>query len=158
MSPSISYDPAMEWVRADGYLITDDPSRADLDTVHRWLSEESHWAQGRSQELVARSIEHSVTLSCFDPEGAQVGLARWVTDHATFGWLCDVFVDTTQRGRGLGVFLVESAMDHPAVAGLRLLLLATRDAQELYQRVGFRPLPQPERWMELRTPPLPPAH
>jgi GNAT superfamily N-acetyltransferase len=127
----------MDWRRDDGYFVSDDPQLVDLEKVHGWLSDESYWAAGRSFELVARSVENSVTLGCYTPAGLQVGICRWVTDSATFGWLCDVFVDTGHRGSGLGVFLVESAMAHPAVEGLRLLLLATRDAHGLYGRFGF---------------------
>jgi hypothetical protein len=29
---------------ADGYEVDDDPNRVDIDTVHRYLSEESYWA------------------------------------------------------------------------------------------------------------------
>lgn len=81
----------------------------------------------------------------------QVGFCRWVTDRATFAWLCDVFVDTPHRSRGLGVFLVRTAMEHPDVAGLRLVL-GTRDAHELYRRFGFDALAAPERWMEIPRP------
>ena len=52
------------------------------------------------------------------------------------------------RGRGLGKWLVEAAVSHPDLQGLRLLTLATRDAHELYRRYGgFEALPKPERWM-----------
>jgi GNAT superfamily N-acetyltransferase len=74
-----------------------------------------------------------------------------VTDGATFGWLCDVFVDNAFRGRGLGKFIVKTAVDHPEVRGVRLLVLGTRDAHELYRKVGFVDVPEPQRWMELRT-------
>jgi GNAT superfamily N-acetyltransferase len=123
--------------RDDGYWVSDNPDYLDPDRIHRWLSEESYWAQGRSLELVKRSIRESIVIGCYTPEGTQVGLCRWVTDSATFAWLCDVFVDAGHRGDGLGVFLVQSAMDHPAVQGIRLLLLGTRDAHGLYQRFGF---------------------
>ncbi len=127
----------MEWRRNDGHFVSDDPHLVDLERVHRRLSEESYWAAGRPFEVVARSVESSVTLGCYTQAGTQVGVCRWVTDSATFGWLCDVFVDSDHRGSGLGVFLVESAMNHPAVEGLRLLLLGTRDAHGLYSRFGF---------------------
>jgi GNAT superfamily N-acetyltransferase len=74
-----------------------------------------------------------------------------VTDGATFGWLCDVFVDDSCRGQGLGTFIVKNAVDHPDLRGIRLLLLGTRDAHELYRKVGFVEVPEPHRWMELRT-------
>jgi GNAT superfamily N-acetyltransferase len=127
----------MEWRRDDGHFVSDDRQLVDLGRVHRWLSHESYWAAGRPFEVVARSVDNSVTIGCYTPERVQVGVCRWVTDSATFGWLCDVFVDSAYRGSGLGVFLVESAMAHPSVEGLRLLLLGTRDAHGLYSRFGF---------------------
>ena len=40
-------------------------------------------------------------------------------------------------------------VSHPDLAGLRRILLATRDAHELYRRYGgFELLKAPERWME----------
>ncbi len=141
----------MNWVRDDGYLVADDQDRLDLPLIHRWLNEESYWAEGCTIEVVAKSIERSVSLGCFSPFGAQVGFARLVTDGATFGWLCDVFVENAFRGQGLGKFIVKTAVDHPEVRGIRLLLLGTRDAHELYRRVGFVEVPEPQRWMELRT-------
>jgi GNAT superfamily N-acetyltransferase len=140
----------VQWTRADGVFITDDRDRVDVPTVHRWLSEESYWAAGRSIDVVAKSIEQSLTLGCFNSAGAQVGFARWVTDGATFGWLCDVFVDSSIRGRGIGSFLVQKAVEHPEVQGLRLRLLGTRDAHDLYRQFGFVEVREPHRWMELR--------
>jgi len=128
-------------------VVSDDPDRIDVARVHRWLSEESYWALGRPYELVARALEHSIVLGCYDPEGTLVGFCRWVTDQATFAWLCDVFVDPAARGNGLGVFLMEAAISHPSVDGLRAQFLGTRDAQGLYARFGFAPLTDPERWM-----------
>ena len=132
-------------------MLTDDRRRLDLSLIHRWLSEESYWAEGRTMEVVAKSIERSVCLGCFSPLGEQVGFARWVTDGSTFGWLCDVFVDGSSRGQGLGKVIVKKAVDHPDVRGIGLLLLGTRDAHELYRKVGFVEVPEPHRWMELRT-------
>jgi len=137
----------VEHRRPDGYVVSDDPDRIDVARVHRWLSEESYWALGRPYELVARALEHSIVLGCYDPEGTLVGFCRWVTDQATFAWLCDVFVDPAARGNGLGVFLMEAAISHPSVDGLRAQFLGTRDAQGLYARFGFAPLTDPERWM-----------
>src|ERR1700684_1058332 len=111
--------PARDWS-------SDDPSLIDRARVHRWLSTESYWAPGRSFDVVARSLSESLTLGLYGPDDRQGGLCRWVTDRATFAWLCDVFVSTTVRGRGLGTFLVGTATAHPDVSGLRLVL-GTRD-------------------------------
>jgi GNAT superfamily N-acetyltransferase len=140
----------MKWSGPDGYWVSDDRALVDTTRVHRWLTDESYWAQGRSYELVVRSIRESLTLGLYGPDGEQVGVCRWVTDYATFAWLCDVFVAAEVRGRGLGVFLVGTAMGHGDVKDLRLQVLGTRDAHELYRRFGFETVADPQRWMERR--------
>ena len=144
------YAPAMEWRRDDGHFVSDDPQLVDLERVHRWLSDESYWAAGRPFEVVAEfRRELGDTRLLYAAGLRRSAFCRWVTDSATFGWLCDVFVDSDHRGSGLGVFLVESAMAHPAVEGLRLLLLGTRDAHGLYSRFGFVP-PRRRSWNDDR--------
>lgn len=138
----------MEYERPDGYYITDDHDRLDLSRIHRWLSDESYWAAGTSLERVARSFRNSVALGCFDSDDEQVGVTRLVTDGATFALLTDVFVDADHRGRGLGQFLVHTALEHPSATDVRRILLATSDAHKLYRRFGFGPLVAPARWME----------
>ena len=79
----------------------------------------------------------------------QVGFARVVTDYATFAWLCDVFIATPYRGLGLSKTLVASIVEHPELKDMRRIMLATRDAHELYRKYGgFKELATPERWME----------
>lgn len=139
----------MRWAGPDGNWVSDDPSLLDMARIHRWLSLESYWAEGRSYDVVARSFAHSLPLGLYGPGGDQAGMCRWVTDSSTFGWLCDVFVDQNRRGSGLGGFLVATATAHPAVRGVRQVL-GTRDAHDLYRRFGFGPLLAPDRWMERR--------
>jgi len=132
------------------YVVDAEKSRIDLDRVHRWLSVESYWAQGRTREQVERSIANSVALGAYH-RGEQVGFARIVTDHSTFGWLCDVFVEKTHRGRGVGKLLVRAAVAYADACGLRITVLATRDAQKLYaQSGGFHVMERPQGWMVRR--------
>ena len=136
-----------EWHKGD-YAISDDPARLDLDLVYEFLSGESYWARGRSRERVERAIENSLAFGLYKG-GSQVGFARVVTDYATFAWLADVFVLDSERGHGLGVWLVETITSHPQLRGMRRWLLATRDAQELYRRFGFSDLSASSLgWME----------
>jgi GNAT superfamily N-acetyltransferase len=137
----------MEWRRRDGYVVSDDKSLLELEKTHRWLNEESYWAKGRPFDVFVTAVENSLGIGCYSPDGAQVGFCRWVTDRATFGWLCDVFVDQAARGSGLGTFMVGNAIVHPAVSGVRLRLLATRDAHGLYAKFGF--VPGTGDWMEI---------
>jgi GNAT superfamily N-acetyltransferase len=118
--------------------------------VHRFLSEVSYWARGRSLDAVERSLAGSVVIGAYTPDGTQAGLARVVTDGATFAWLCDVFVLPAHRGHGLGKRLVAAALAHPDVAGVGRVMLKTDDAHGLYAPYGFRPVGDPERWMERR--------
>ncbi len=130
------------------YVLTDDTSRVDVDRVHRWLAEESYWAKGRSHELVSRSIEGSLPYSVFHGD-EQVAFARVVTDGATFAWICDVFVDQQHRGRGLGGWMIDSIIEDMSGRGILRLLLATKDAHEVYRRSGFTTLAGPDRYMEI---------
>ena len=137
-------------VRRDEYTISTDPARLDLSVVHGYLAR-SYWAAGIPADVVRRSIEGSLCFGVYHG-AAQVGFARVVTDRATFGYLADVFVLEPHRGRGLSKWLVEVILAHPELAGLRRLLLATRDAHGLYAQFGFQPLAEPARWMEIRRP------
>jgi GNAT superfamily N-acetyltransferase len=133
-----------------GYRVSTDPSELDLEAIHAYLTE-SYWAQGISLEDVRRSIEGSlVCAALFDEEDHLVGFARAVGDGATFAWIADVFVLDGHRGKGLAAWMVAELLADPRMAGLRRVVLATRDAHRLYEKVGFGPLPFPERWMQLR--------
>jgi GNAT superfamily N-acetyltransferase len=142
----------VRWMGPNGYWASDERELVDVERVYSRLSREAYWARGRPFELVAKSIEHSLVVGLYAEEGAQVGFARFVTDYATFAWLCDVFVDSRHSGSGLGTFLVETAITHPAVAAVRQVLAAV-PGRTIYARQGFAPLERPERWMERRPVP-----
>jgi GNAT superfamily N-acetyltransferase len=137
----------MRWEGPDGYWASDDASLTDIDRVHKWLSEESYWAAGRPYEVLVRAVENSLVVGLYTAEGEQAGFSRFVTDYATFAWLCDVFVGSSHRGHGVGSFLVRTAVTHPAVRDIRQVL-ATQPGRSLYRRHGYDELPTPERWME----------
>ena len=134
--------------RREGYVLTTDPGRVDVDRVHGWLSGESYWAKGRERSVVELSIAGSRPYSVLAGD-RQAAFARAVTDAATFAWICDVFVDEQHRGRGLGTWLVESIVADLAADGVQRFVLATRDAHEVYRRCGFAALEGADRWMEI---------
>ena len=133
----------------DGFLLSTDPSLVDVDAICDFLSR-AYWAQNRPREVIELSLQNSLVFGIYDGK-RQVGLARIVTDYATFAWLCDVFIHEDFRGRGFGKWLMESIISHPKLHGLRRYILATRDAHGLYSQYGFTPMKNPERWMERFT-------
>ncbi|MEU6144861.1 GNAT family N-acetyltransferase [Streptomyces sp. NPDC047081] len=134
----------------DGYEISTDPERLDVGRVHRWLSTDAYWATGRPREKQERAIAGSLNFGVYDAgSGEQVAYARVVTDHATFAWLCDVYVDRSVRGKNIGTALVGAVRDHLQPLGLRRIMLATADAHGVYAKLGFEPLADPGIWMAL---------
>ena len=134
----------------DGYEISTDPARLDAAAIHAYLSR-SYWAAGIPLAVVERSLEGSLSFGLYH-QGQQVGLARVITDRATFAYLCDVYVLEEHRGHGLGEALMEAMKAHPDLQSLRRQVLVTRDAHELYRRFGWSSLARSEGYMEILRP------
>ncbi|HUF18216.1 MAG TPA: GNAT family N-acetyltransferase [Thermoanaerobaculia bacterium] len=139
----------MEWQR-DSLLVSDDPARIDLDVVHGFLRE-VYWAKGIPRETVQRSIDNSMCFSIFE-NGNQIGFARVITDKTTFGYLSDVFVLESHRGKGASRCMLDCIMNHPELANLPRWMLLTDDAHGLYRKFGFEDIAQPHRHMEVSRP------
>ena len=137
----------MEWQR-EQYSISTEKEKLDVQMIHHYLYTSAHWAVGRPMSVVRKSIENSLCFGVYDDD-KQVGFARIVSDSATVGWICDMFILPSHQGTGLGRWLVESMMEHPDIKGLRRILLNTRDAHDLYIKyAGFRSLLKAESWLE----------
>jgi GNAT superfamily N-acetyltransferase len=137
-------------VNRENFIISTDPSRLDVDAIDDFLAR-AYWAEGRPRERIERSLANSLVFGVYSGT-KQIGLARVVTDYATFAWLCDVFIDEAYRRKSLGKWLMETIHNHPDLQGLRRWLLATRDAHGLYSQFGWEPLANPERWMQISRP------
>ena len=104
------------------------------------LLRDAYWNDGVSREALVRAhLGASAWVGLTDASGQLVGSARALADGAKFGWVYDVVVAGPLRRRGLGQALLRLLLDHPAVRRCRRVLLATRDAQGLYARLGFIP-------------------
>jgi GNAT superfamily N-acetyltransferase len=132
--------------RQDGFTISTEPGRLDVDAIHSFLAA-SYWAAGIPREVVERSIRGSLCFGLYEGE-RQVGFARVITDRATYAYLADVFVLESHRGRGLARWLMAVIVEHPDLQGLRRWSLVTRDAHGLYALFGFAGLASPETYME----------
>ena len=131
--------------------ISTDKARLDIEMIHRFLVQESYWAQTRTMEQTRTAIENSLCFGVY-LEARQIGFARVVSDFATFAYLGDVFVLDEFRGQGVSKRLMKEIIAHPQLQGLRRWLLATRDAHGLYEQFEFSSLKFPDRWMERTAP------
>ena len=133
-----------------GYALTDDPALIDAAAAHAYLTR-SYWSQGIPLATVEKALANSLCVAALHGD-EQVGLARVVTDRATFAYLADVYVLEEHRGRGLARAMIEHLQGHAELAGLRRWMLMTGDMQPLYARLGWSPLAHPERAMERHFP------
>lgn len=133
------------------YWISDNPARLQIDAIYAYLSR-SYWAKDIPRETLERAIHGSLCIGAYDAEFAQVGLARFISDFATFCYVCDVYVLEEHRQHGLAQAMTSLALRHPKLQGLRRWSLITGDAHGLYKKFGFNPLRHPERHMELVDP------
>ena len=135
-------------MNGENFVISTEKARLDIEMIHRFLSYDSYWAQGRTLEQTRTAIENSICFGVYLEE-RQVGFARVITDRATFAYVGDVFILDEFRERGLSKTLMRTMLQHPELQGLRRWVLATKDAHGLYEQFGFSELRFPERWMEL---------
>ena len=121
---------------AGGLELDDDPSRVDLDELHRFLSTEAYWALGRSRETVERLVREASRVVGVYHGVRLVGFARAASDRVSFAYLADVYILPELQGRGVGEALVREIVDGSPFANVRWLL-HTRDAHGLYEKLGF---------------------
>ena len=130
------------WIK-DGFEISTDIARVDKDWLLGTLAK-TYWANGNTPETLWASQENSRIYGLYDPDGAQVGFSRVVTDMARFAWLSDVLVDPKLQGQGLGKWLMQVVTDDPALSKINRWMLGTNDAHGLYEQFGFERIVEPE--------------
>jgi len=132
----------------EDYRISLDAADLQFDVIHGYLSR-SYWSPDIPRAVVEKAARHSVCAGAYGPNGDQVGFARLVTDHATFGYLADVFVLEAHRGLGLAEAMVHALLGLQDVKGLRRLMLSTRDAHGLYEKLGWSRVIDPSPLMQI---------
>jgi len=122
-----------------GFELDDDRDRVDRAAVHRFISDESYWGEGRARETMDGLIEGAARVVGLYRDGEQVGFSRTVdAPQANLLYLADVYVLAEHRGEGRGVALIRFTIDEGPFADRRWIL-HTEDAQSLYARFGFGP-------------------
>jgi GNAT superfamily N-acetyltransferase len=135
----------MRWTKG-GFAVVDNQALIDSDAVHDFLRS-SYWAKGRSKMVVDLAMERSLSFGLLHGDRT-IGFARVITDFAVVGVIEDVYVLPDFQGQGLGRFLMESLLSHPALEGLELYT-ASRKARGFYEGLGFEPLDDPAAYMRL---------
>ncbi len=103
------------------------------------LLDGTYWNEGVPRDAIAQALlSASAWVGARDSSGALVAMARAVSDMSKAAWIYDVVVRPDWRDRGVGKAVMRLLLDHPAVRHTRKVRLATRDAQGLYEKFGFR--------------------
>ncbi|MBV1901694.1 MAG: GNAT family N-acetyltransferase [Kordiimonadaceae bacterium] len=134
------------------YRISTDISLFDMAQIHDWLSKDAYWSLNIPFQTVEKAFKNSLSFALLSEEGATVGVARLITDEATFAYLADVYVRPENRGLGLATWLMEVIMAYDKVVGLRRFMLATSDMQALYRKFGFAEVGKSNVLMETTMP------
>ena len=136
--------------RDDGFLLSDDRDRIDLDRVHRWLSTDAWWALDRTHDQMHDIVAASRPYGVYRDD-EQVAFTQVVTDGVVFAYVADVYVDLAWRGQGLAIWMIREICARLDALGVHSTALATTDAHDLYAKAGFEDVP-PRRWMSRRHP------
>ena len=123
----------MRWDN-DEFWMTDEIQWLDVAAITRWL-QSTYWAAQRTRETIELSLRHSLNFGMFQGQ-EPMGFARVISDYATHGYLCDVFIAPEYRRRGLGKWMLQTIFEHPRLQGVRMDLF-TKDAQDFYRQLGF---------------------
>ncbi|MYM57950.1 N-acetyltransferase [Vibrio sp. OCN044] len=129
------------WHNGDFHLTTDQ-SKFNLDDIFQYLTK-STWAKGIDKRTVVGSIEASLCFGLFYKD-IQIGFARFITDHFTFGYLCDVYVVDEWKEKKLGSWMMSCCHKHPSIQKLRRIILVTSTAGWLYEKHNYTPVNEPD--------------
>ncbi|MBD1391036.1 GNAT family N-acetyltransferase [Neiella sp. HB171785] len=148
---ALAFSPPCLYQRRNGFELTSDPSRIQFDWLHRQLAQQ-YWCENIPADILRTAITHSWCVSVFaeDARHQQVGFARLVTDYASFGYLADVYVAPSFRGKGIARWMVDAFVQCPELPQLQKWLLITADGHDIYKGVGFKPVAYPHAFMEIR--------
>lgn len=138
-------------VQNHGVKIITDIKLMDLNFIYDFLYNKSTWAQNIPFDTFKTSIENSLCFGMFH-NSKQIGFARLITDYATFGYLCDVFIADGYRNKNYATQLMQHIFSDNKLIKLRRIVLVTADAHKLYKKVGFTAITNPKGYMEIYRP------
>lgn len=129
--------------------ICDGFSKMDFEKVTQMLSQ-APWSIGISIEEVKQGAGNSALVVGAFCEDAQVGYARVISDKTRFAYISDVYVDDDFRHNGVAKSMMTYILAHESLKDVYIWLLRS-SADQLYEAVGFRPITEQKKWMEIRN-------
>ncbi|KAJ6020749.1 Acyl-CoA N-acyltransferase [Penicillium herquei] len=148
------------------FFISNDPALLSVEAVKdAFASEFIYWANASTPDDVLRQMlygsmsfgvyrwtqSQGSTTSASTQNTEQIGLARMLTDGASFAYLSDVYVLPQYQGKGLGTWLIDCVAEifsKENMPYLRRIMLFTGDprTEEMYTRIfNMRVLGHEER-------------
>ena len=100
------------------------------------LMKQTYWAPERSEEDVLTAMKNSDSFGAFDEEDNLVGFAIVVTDFVSIWYLCDVIVDESHRGQGIGKMLMSAVVSDERFVKAGALL-KTKDPMVYTENMDF---------------------
>jgi ribosomal protein S18 acetylase RimI-like enzyme len=129
--------------------LRDTLAEMDFDRVTAMLAK-AFWCEGIGKEEVLKGARNSALVVGVFFGNLQIGYARVISDKTRFAYLLDVIVDEEYRYNGVGQYMVRSILDHPELSDVYQWMLITKDAHELYRKMGFSEVSRPKDLMEIR--------
>lgn len=118
----------------------------DMKVVETFFtSDEAYWTKDDSTEDRLGAWQHSNCWALRDKKNNMVGGFRLITDRNFFGYVADVFVLPDHRGHALSEWMLEETFSSTEYKKVKRWALQTKDAHELYERLGFT-APQTPAW------------
>ena len=128
-------------------LISTENSKLDFEVLNNFLLA-AYWSKDRTEEQILTAVENSICFGVY-LNNEQIGFARVLSDKISLAFLFDVFIIEKQRGKGYGKMLIDYVINYPEFKNVKKWMLATLDAQKLYEKSGFGSLKDPEKLMEM---------
>jgi ribosomal protein S18 acetylase RimI-like enzyme len=132
------------------YSLKDGYNEMDFDKITDMLKD-AFWSIGIKKKEVTQGAQNSALLVGAFTKKEQIGYSRVISDKTRFAYILDVIVDDKYRKQGIGQAMVRTILNHPFLKDVYQWSLITKDAHEVYKKVGFKPVARPDDWMEIRN-------
>ncbi len=120
----------------EGYYFYDSRravSATELQALYRF----THWGKSRSLAQIDAMLEGTSLCFSVRHEGHLVAFCRMLTDFVFRGSLWDILVHPDHQGKGIGSYLIEYALNHPAVKNIPVIITFATELIPFMSKLGF---------------------